>query len=379
MEKNSISFRLRSDIVIELGLLKTFMHQVEALNFKRPLIVWDKNLENTEYFELIRPQLEEFSVDGAVLPMELKGEPSYELLSKLLNKLDIQRFDSVVSLGGGSLMDIGKGLALLASNPSEPKALKGFPAGLNAPLPHVTIPSVLGSGAEASFNAVFIDEGEGKKLGINSINNFPTMVLVDPLLTMSAPRKVVVSSALDSMVHSVDSFGSVKSNSISRMFAVEAFKNIWTFILERDMNEAEARLLLAKASILAIYSLMNSGDGPTNGFAYYFGVKKKIAHGMAGGMFLKDVMKWNSNNGYHMYEDLIRNTSTENMEDFFESFSQILNQFSVPRLSDYGYNSEDCETLSLEVSSALTGSFSGNPITFNQDSARWVLEQQFRG
>ena len=96
-------------------------------------------------------------------------------------------------------------------------------------------------------------------------------------------------------------------------------------------------------------------------------------------MFLKDVMKWNFSNGYQMYGQLIRDTSTENMEEFFESFSQTLSRFSVPRLSDYGYNSGDCETLSLEVSSALTGSFSGNPITFNQDSARWVLEQQFRG
>ena len=379
MEKNSISFRLRSDVVIELGLLRTFLSQVETLNFKRPLIIWDKNLKNSDYFESIQPQLEEFSVDGAFIPIELQGEPSYELLSKLLNKFDMNRFDSVVSLGGGSVMDIGKGLALLASNPCDPKTLKGFPTGLNAPLPHVTIPSVLGSGAEASFNAVFIDEAEGRKLGINSVNNFPTMVLVDPLLTMSAPRSVVISSALDCMVHSVDSYGSIKSNSISNMFAVEAFKNIWTYISERDLDQPEGRLLLAKASILGIYGLMNSGDGPANGFAYYFGVKKKIAHGMAGGMFLKDVMKWNFSNGYQMYGQLIRDTSTENMEEFFESFSQILSRFSVPRLSDYGYNSGDCETLSLEVSSALTGSFSGNPITFNQDSARWVLEQQFRG
>lgn len=379
MEKNSISFRLRSDVVIELGLLRTFLSQVERLNFKRPLIIWDKNLKNSDYFESIQPQLEQFSVDGAFIPIELQGEPSYELLSKLLNKFDMNRFDSVVSLGGGSVMDIGKGLALLASNPCDPKALKGFPTGLNAPLPHVTIPSVLGSGAEASFNAVFIDEAEGRKLGINSVNNFPTMVLVDPLLTMSAPRSVVISSALDCMVHSVDSYGSIKSNSISNMFAVEAFKNIWTYISERDLDQPEGRLLLAKASILGIYGLMNSGDGPANGFAYYFGVKKKIAHGMAGGMFLKDVMKWNFSNGYQMYGQLIRDTSTENMEEFFESFSQTLSRFSVPRLSDYGYNSGDCETLSLEVSSALTGSFSGNPITFNQDSARWVLEQQFRG
>ena len=379
MEKNRISFRLRSDIVIQLGLITNFAEEVEALNLKRPLVIWDQNLKNSEYFETIKPGLLDFASNGMFMPLELTGEPSYELLADLLDELDMSSFDSIVSLGGGSLMDIGKGLALLASNPCEPKTLKGFPTGLNDPLPHITVPSVLGSGAEASFNAVFIDEAEGKKLGINSLNNFPTLVLVDPLLTMSAPKSVVISSALDCMVHSVDGFGSLKSNSISKMFSVEAFKNVWTYISERDLDDPEARLLLAQASILGIYGLMNSGDGPTNGFAYYFGVKEKIAHGMAGGMFLKDVMKWNFDHGYRAYDHLIRDTQTSDMDQFFEIFSRQLALFSVPTILDYGFKLADCESLSSEVSSALTGSFSGNPIPFNQDSAYWVLSQQFKG
>ena len=379
MKKNRISFRLRSDIVIQLGLLTNFAKEVEALKLKRPLIIWDQNLENSEYFETIKSGLVNFASNGMFMPLGLAGEPSYELLSDLLDELDMSSFDSVVSLGGGSLMDIGKGLALLASNPCEPKTLKGFPAGLNDPLPHITIPSVLGSGAEASFNAVFIDEAEGKKLGINSLNNFPAMVLVDPLLTMSAPKSVVISSALDCMVHSVDSFGSLKSNSISKMFSVEAFKNVWTYISERDLDEPVSRLLLAQASILGIYGLMNSGDGPTNGFAYYFGVREKIAHGLAGGMFLKDVMKWNFNNGYQAYDHLIKDISTPDMDQFLNIFAQKLVQFSVPTLPDYGFKLADCENLSSEVSTALAGSFSGNPIPFNQDSACWVLSQQFKG
>ena len=204
------------------------------------------------------------------------------------------------------------------------------------------------------------------------------MVLVDPLLTMSAPKPVVISSALDCMVHCVDSFGSLKSSAISKMFSVEAFRNVWTFISQRDIDNAESRLLLAQASILAIYGLMNSGDGPTNGFAYYFGVKKKIAHGMAGGMFLRDVMKWNYDNGYMSYNHLISDTSTSDMDEFFNIFSQKLEEFSIPTLLDYGFKLEDCENLSSDVSSALTGSFSGNPIPFNKDSAYWVLSQQFK-
>ena len=60
MEKNKISFKLRSDIVVKIGLLKTFITEIEVLNLKKPLIIWDRNLENSEYFRIIKPELEKF-------------------------------------------------------------------------------------------------------------------------------------------------------------------------------------------------------------------------------------------------------------------------------------------------------------------------------
>ena len=373
----SINFRLRSDIKIGNGVLSNFTEEVANINISRPLILCDENIMAGDYFLKIKPLLDEYCLDGIFYKLSLKGEPSYELLSKLIQDIDLSKIDGVVSIGGGSTIDIGKGLALLAKNPSEPKTLKGFPINLNNPLPHITIPSILGSGSEASFNAVFVDEAEGRKLGINYINNFPSLVLVDPELTVSAPISAVIASALDSMVHCVDSFGSTKSTPVSRMFSIEGFRNIWNFLNEKDISSSSSRIQLAQASIHGIYGLMNSGDGPTNGFAYYFGVKDKIPHGMAGGMFLKDVMLWNHQQGYSDYEKLIQNTKTPTMDEFFLKFSSILEKYSIPTLANYGYKASDSEALSSEVASALSGSFSGNPLLFNQDSAKWVLDQQF--
>lgn len=375
---NALSFKLKSDIKIGLGILKNFSNDISNLNILKPLILCDENILSSKYFIELKPIFDDFSKNGLFHILKLKGEPSYELLSSLIDEIDLDIFDGVVSIGGGSTMDIGKGLALLANNKCEPKKLKGFPVGLNLPLPHVTIPSVLGSGSEASFNAVFVDEKENKKLGINSVDNFPSMVLVDPNLTMSAPLTAVLSSALDCMVHCIDSFGSVKSTPVSKMFSVEGFRNVWNFLTEDDIQKPISRIKLAQASIHGIYALMNSGDGPTNGFAYYFGVKDKIPHGIAGGMFLKDVMFWNTENGYDGYERLLDRTSTDDMKDFFKKFDTLLVDSKVPKLSNYGYKLSDCENLSEKVSSALLGSFSGNPISFDIESAKWVLEQQFK-
>lgn len=374
---NEINFKLRSDIKIGRGTLSNFKSITASLDISNPLILCDKNICSSSYFKEIKPELDLCVNDGIFYMLELKGEPSYELLSELIQKIDISKIDGVISIGGGSTIDVGKGIAILATNPCEPKKLKGFPTGLNAPLKHITVPSILGSGSEASFNAVFVDESEGRKLGINSVNNFPSLVLVDPDITMSAPINAVISSALDCMVHCVDSFGSKKATPVSKMFSLEGFRNIWKFLTEENFNDASARMLLAQASIHGIYGLMNAGDGPTNGFAYYFGVKNKIPHGMAGGMFLKDVMTWNYENGYLDYEELLEKTSTNNMNQFFDTYSNILEKYSIPTLEHYGYKQNQCSDLSIEVSSALTGSFSGNPINFNEESAEWVLNKQF--
>ena len=318
-----INFRLKSDIKIGCGILKDIRDHITQTQASRPLIICDSNIIDTKYFNSIKPQLDKIIKNGLFYELELVGEPSYELLSEIISKIDIYNIDSVISIGGGSTMDVGKGIALLSTNPTEPKKLKGFPTGLNNPLQHITIPSVLGSGAEASFNAVFVDEVEGKKLGINSINNFPSLVLVDPELSMSAPESSVISSALDSMVHCVDSFGSLKSSSVSRMFSVEGFRNAWKFLTEGEFKIAEATIKLALASINGIYGLMNSGDGPTNGFAYYFGVKDKIPHGYAGGMFLKDVMRWNYENGFDSYEKISKKISNKNLKIFHDDFEKF--------------------------------------------------------
>jgi alcohol dehydrogenase len=121
---------------------------------------------------------------------------------------------------------------------------------------------------------------------------------------------------------------------------------------------------------------MNSGDGPTNGFAYYFGVKDKIPHGLAGAIFLKEVMKWNFTNGYKEYYKF----SLDDVDDkeqknnkLFEELDELYIKLDIPNLSFYGYEASSIEDLVNNTAGALEGSFSGNPIQFNEQSIKEVL------
>jgi len=371
----NVNFFLSTDISISVGELKRINFHIEDLRSTNPTILVDSNLVDNDYLNEILDIIKATYKNINIYINDLGSEPTYSYLEEKKKEISKNNPDLIIAIGGGSTMDIGKGVSLLITNNRPALDLKGFPLNVNDPLPLITIPSVFGSGSEVSYNAVFIDEDEGKKLGINSRKNFPKKSLIDPLLTMSAPNHVIVSSALDSLVHCVDSFGSINSNMFSNIFAIEGFNKSFNTLLDDDLNLAENRINLAVGSICGIIALMNSGDGPTNGFAYYFGVKNKIPHGLAGGMFLKDVMRWNYDNGFTKYDNFLL-SSGENSDTLFTKMEKLYINFKIPRLADFGYINDDIDNLASKVSIALDGSFSGNPITFNEQSAKEIIKKQ---
>jgi alcohol dehydrogenase class IV len=373
---NTINYFLSTDVSIGIGIMEKVIDFIKEFNSDVPGILYDNNLSSNEYFnkniQIIKKEFPK-TIDIA---NEFKGEPTYKYLEKIRSKFEGNQPDLIIAIGGGSTLDLGKGVALLLKNDVPAISLKGFPDKVNDPLPLITIPSIFGSGSEVSYNAVFIDEDEGKKLGINSRKNFPKKSLLDPMLTMSAPTSSVVSSALDTLVHCVDSFGSPKSTPISKMFSIEGFNQTYNVLLNQDLGEPQSRLSLGIGSVCGIIALMNSSDGPTNGFAYYFGVKDKIPHGLAGGIFLKEVMKWNYNNGYDQYSLLLKHNfkSLENSNrQLFKGLDNIYENYDIPTLNKFGYDNSKIADLAENSSITLSGSFSGNPILFDKSAAIEVI------
>ena len=372
---SALNYFLSTNITLGEGELKNLNKHLSTLGSKNPIIIVDKSLNKNDYLSNIIESVKSKYKNLLIFYNDLNGEPTYEYLERKLKEVAASNPDLIIGIGGGSTMDIGKGISLLLTNKKPALELKGFPENVNDPIPLMTIPSIFGSGSEVSYNAVFIDQNEGRKLGINTIKNFPKKTIIDPLLTMSAPNNVVLSSALDSLVHCVDSFGSKKSNTFSRMFAIKGFKMSFNALLYKDINIPSNRIDLAIGSICGIIALMNSGDGPTNGFAYYFGVKNKIPHGLAGGIFLKDVMNWNYKNHYNEYRRFI-NSDIKSNNILFNRMEELYEKYKIPRLCDYGYGKENINQLAKNISSSLEGSFAGNPVPFDLQSAIDILEKQ---
>ena len=367
-----MKFFLNTNFIIEHGSSHTIANLIKKNigSFHRPAIIYDAILDGQAHFNLALKNLKEAFSQVNIQVNNIQGEPTYRYLNKLSDYFRSKEIDIVIAIGGGSTMDLGKGIAFLLNNKGDALKYKGFPKNINDPLPLVTCPSLFGSGADISYNAVFIDEDEGRKLGINSTKNFPNLSIIDSELTMEAPSSVIISSAMDTLVHCIDSFGSIKHTQMSRMYSTQGFSKTFNVLLNNKHMSLNSRNDLALGSICGITALMNSGDGPTNGFAYYLGVKHKVPHGLAGAIFLKEVMKFNIYKKYKEYEKLIPNM---NLIDLMDNFDHIYKNLDIPNLSNYGITLKDLDNFVYESMNALSGSFSGNPVKFDKEAVKYIF------
>ena len=380
-----MNFFLNTNFIIEHGSSHKMSDFIKE-NIGRvsnPALIYDSILSGQAHFDKALKNLKIAFPRLDIKVNDRQGEPTYKYLNELANYFRGKDIDLVVAIGGGSTMDIGKGIAFLLTNKGNALEYKGFPKDVNNPIPLVTCPSLFGSGADISYNAVFIDEDEGRKLGVNSTKNFPKLTIIDSELTMEAPESAVISSAMDTLVHCIDSFGSVKHTPMSRMHSIAGFRDTFKVLHEGTHMDINSRNNLAKGAICGITALMNSGDGPTNGFAYYLGVKHNVPHGLAGAIFLKEVINYNiRKKSYFDYCQLISdpeslyNGKDEGSSAFAlqDRFRFLYTNLKIPNLSKYGFTINEMDDFVNGSMNALSGSFAGNPVEFKEDAVRHVYK-----
>ena len=107
-------------------------------------------------------------------------------------------------------------------------------------------------------------------------------------------------------------------------------------------------------------------------------MKNKLPHGLAGGMFIREVMQYNSDAGFS-YRELLKDNFSKGDYEFYDAFDLLKSELSVPKLRDLGYLPEEKEELIPQIMGALAGSFEGNPIRFDESGLNWVLDMHLLG
>lgn len=268
------------------------LEELKKFDPKSTLIISGKNVCKTEGYSRVCKMIS--SICPTVEFNEVSPEPDSSILSNLAKKAKEANPSLIVGLGGGSSLDMAKVASISVANEKDPPSyFKGEPLAKRGP-PVVTIPTISGTGSEVTPISVVVDKG--KKLALSHPFLYPSLAIVDPLLSVTAPPHSTASAGIDALCHAVESFMSLDSTPITESLAFEAM-SLSDEYLERAYSngeDIEARSGLSLASLLAGMAFMNTGLCLAHGIAYTFAVKCNLPHGVSVAVAEPYVLEFNA-------------------------------------------------------------------------------------
>ncbi len=240
------------------------------------LDILNKSGLNLAYFNAVTPNPRDFQV--------AQGADFY-----LREKADV-----IIALGGGSPMDLAKGIALVASNGGQISGYEGANK-IEKPLPPmIFIPTTAGSGADISQFAIITDVQRQVKMAIVSRTLVPNISIIDPNLLQTKPKWLVIASAIDALSHAIEAYVSLLSSPFTEMHSLQAIELILTHLEEavRTMS-AQSLAKLSTASTSAGMAFSNASLGADHAIAHSLGGQYDVMHGLVHPALLPAVMRFN--------------------------------------------------------------------------------------
>ena len=320
---------------------------------------------------------------------QVHGEPTIEAVQE--GARVAQNCDMILGLGGGSVLDTGKAIAALVTNPGDVFDYlevigKGQPL-THVSLPYIAIPTTAGTGAEVTRNAVLEAPEQNVKVSLRSPWMLPRLALVDPELTYDLPPDITASSGLDALTQLIEPFVSVKANPLTDAICREGMAHAARSLRRAYQNGAdkEAREGMSIASLFGGLALANAALGAVHGFAGPLGGMLHAPHGILCARFLPLVMEANIKamelrqpghpalGRYIEIAQILTGEKDATARDGAEWAGEAVDDLKIPRLSTYGMKPEDFREAVQKTQKA--NSFKGNPIVLDEKDLTAILEQ----
>jgi alcohol dehydrogenase class IV len=283
------TFSIPTSIVFGAGALDGIGTHAKGLGFKRPLVVTDKIMSQSDGMTQIRAKLSEAGLECAVWD-GIAAEPLDTTLTEGVQQYRAERCDGLIGFGGGSAMDTAKGVGVLAvAGEDDPGPYQRF-GGKTVPgcVPVIAIPTTAGTGSEVTSVCVLTNLKNGHKLPIRHPSLLPKVAIVDPLLMLSMPPKVTAYTGIDALSHALECFTLVREHPFCDTLALQAAKLIVENLPRaiKDGNDREARSNMALAAVMA-GTAFEVGGLQFHAYAQALGAKYRGAHGLTCGIALR--------------------------------------------------------------------------------------------
>ncbi len=370
------------------------LHQQEMPGKKALVVISDgKSVHESGALERCQQQLDMAGIQTVVYS-KINANPTKNTVMEGARRARENTCDFIVALGGGSVMDAGKAIAIMATNPGD---LWDYVSGGSGkaqplqqdPLPVVCITTTAGTGSEVDQWGVVTNEETNEKIGCGGYDSlFPTLALVDPELMRSVPPKFTAYQGFDTLFHATESYISSYANMMSDMYALTAIENVGKYLARavKNGNDMEAREHMAFANTLSgvvmTVSVTTAEHSMEHAMSAYH---PALPHGAGLILISKAFYEFFIEN-HACDERFIRMARALGMkdasrpEDFITALVKLQQQCGVDglKMSDYGFTRDEFETLAKNARETMGGLFLANPSEMTQEDCVKIFEKSFQ-
>lgn len=317
----------------DFGAIKLLADEMKKAGITRPLIATDKGIRAAGLLDKALQALGNHA--SAVVFDETPGNPTERATLAALKLYKEEKCDGVICLGGGSSMDLGKAVALLAAS-GEPLAqydpLAGGGKKIKGVAPLIAVPTTSGTGSEVSVGFVIIME-DGRKLTFASPQFLPKVAICDPEMTLGLPPLLTAATGMDAMTHCIEAFLTPAINPPAEGVALDGLWRSWRNIKRAvaDGSDRDARWQMMMASSEGAMAFIK-GLGAVHAMSHAAGRKEELRlhHGTLNAVCLPAVLRFNADVCAEKYERLRTAMGLAPKTDLADAISELNAAIGLP-------------------------------------------------
>jgi len=277
------------------GAIKEIPGLIKARGFKKAFVASDPDLVKFGVTANVTNLLEENDIPYT-LYSDIKPNPTIENIQHGVEAFKESGADMMITIGGGSSMDTGKGIGIIINNPefADVRSLEGVAPTKKRTVFTIAVPTTGGTGAESTINYVVTDVERKRKFVCVDPNDIPDVAVVDPDMMATMPKGLTASTGMDALTHAIEGYTTAAAWELSDVLNLESIKLIGKNLRKAVQNDPDGREGMALAQYVTAMAYSNVGLGIAHSMAHTLGAVYDTPHGVACAMMLPIVMEFNA-------------------------------------------------------------------------------------
>jgi len=285
-----------TQIDIDFGAIAGLAAECDRIGMAKPLVVTDAGVKAAG---VLASAMAPLADRACAVFDQTPSNPTEAAVRAAAARYQVERCDGLIAVGGGSSIDLAKGVAIAATHPGPLKTYAtiegGSPKITEAVAPLIAVPTTAGTGSEVARGAILIVD-DGRKLGFHSWHLMPKAAILDPALTLGLPPVLTAATGMDAIAHCLETFMAPAVNPPADGIALDGLERGWAHIerATRYGQDRDARWAMMSASMQGAMAFQK-GLGCVHSLSHSLGgVNPRLHHGTLNAMFLPAVVKFNA-------------------------------------------------------------------------------------